>query len=308
MLKIHESISKFLHFLINILFVLQIILMILVFLTASYWFFNLINSDVFSFAQPIADSITDFVRLFYDREVQVGGVYIDGTLLLFDLIALACVFLLAKSKYYIYRAIDSVNIASKQLKAEQEEKFNKELQKEAEMNIKKANNVAVLVRFTAKNMMIDACWGGGDPNDGVKEIEGEAFKIFYSSIKNLTGCRFAKTDDKMLILLNDFTKTDNLLSFIEASISRISGEMRRKKWLVYANISIDVYDNKTNFKTEVYPILERLLSINHKNEPVCLGNFVIRYNLQSNSAFNPFMKGRYNLGQEYEVWALVKKN
>lgn len=281
--------------------------MIVVFLTASYWFFDLLNSDIFSFAEPLAASISDFVRLFYDREVQAGGVYVDGSLLLFDIIAIVVVFLIAKSKYYIYLAIDSVNIAIKECKAQIEEKFNLELQKEAEMNIKKANNVAVLVRFTAKNMLIDATWGG-DTGDGVKEKEDEAFKTFYSSIKNFTGCKFAKTDDKMLILINDFNKVDNLLSFIEVSVNKISTEMRKQKWLLYANIAVDVYDNKINFKTGVYPVLERLLSINHKNEPLCLGNFTIRYKLQPNSAFTPFVKGRYNLGEEYEVWVLVKKN
>ena len=59
----------------------------IVFLTAAYWFFDLINSDIFSFAEPLALSITDFVRIYYDREVEVGGVYVDGTLLLFDIIA-----------------------------------------------------------------------------------------------------------------------------------------------------------------------------------------------------------------------------
>lgn len=84
--------------------------------------------------------------------------------------------------------------------------------------------------------------------------------------------------------------------------------MRKRKWLLYANIAVDVYDNKTNFKTDVYPVLEKLLTINHKNEPVCLGNFTIRYKLQHEPVFHPFMKGRYNLGEEYEVWVLVKKN
>lgn len=63
-----------------------------------------------------------------------------------------------------------------------EAKFNKSLQKEVENSIKKCNNVAVLVQFTAKNMMVDSCWGG-DANAGVKEKEEEAFKTFYASIK-----------------------------------------------------------------------------------------------------------------------------
>ena len=86
--KFYEGLSKFLHTIINVLFVIQIVIMIVVFLTASYWFFDLINSDLFSFAQPLASSVSDFVKLFYDREVQAGGVYIDGSLLLFDILAL----------------------------------------------------------------------------------------------------------------------------------------------------------------------------------------------------------------------------
>lgn len=305
--KFYEGLSKFLYTIINVLFVIQIVIMIVVFLTASYWFFDLINSDLFSFAQPLASSVSDFVKLFYDREVQAGGVYIDGSLLLFDILALVVVFIIAKVKYHIYREIDSVNISLKQYKSKVEERFNKKLQEETERKIRRANNVAVLIRFKAKNMLVDACWGG-DPEEGVKEMEEEAFRIFYSSIKTLTGCKFAKTDDKMLILLNDFSKVDNLLSFIEILVNRISFDMRKKKWLLYANISVDVYENKAEFKTEVYPVLERLLSINHKNEPVCLGNFTMRYKLEPNISFNPFLKGRYNLGQEYEVWVLVKKN
>ena len=93
MIKVYETISKLLKFIINVLFILQIALMIIIFLTAAYWFFNLLNSDIFSFARPLADTITDFVRIFYDRDVEVGGVYVDGSLLLFDIVALVFVFL-----------------------------------------------------------------------------------------------------------------------------------------------------------------------------------------------------------------------
>ena len=64
-----------------------------------------------------------------------------------------------------------------------------------------------------KNMMVDSCWGG-DANAGVKEKEEEAFKTFYASIKNITGCKFAKTGDKMLILLNGIKSVGNLVKFI----------------------------------------------------------------------------------------------
>ena len=307
MIQIYKFISKLINGLINVLFVIQITLMILVFLTATYWFFNLIDITVFDFVQPIANVVSDFVKIFYNQSVSVGGVYIDGSLLLFDIIAIVIVFVLAKLKYYCHRWIDSLKLLIDGCEEKREEKFNKSLQKEVEANIKKCNNVAVLVQFTAKNMMVDACWGG-DAQAGVKEKEEEAFKTFYASIKNLTGCRFAKTGDKMLIMLNSFENVDNLLNFIELSTSRIKLNMRKKKWLLISYIAVDVFDNNTNFKEDVYPVLEKLLTLKIQNEPVCLGNFCMRYELYPEPMFKPFLRGAYNIDGECEVWSLVKKN
>lgn len=105
MIGIYKLLTKILQGIINLLFVLQIALMILVFLTATYWFLSLINVSAFDFAKPIADSVSEFVHLFYKQDVELGGVFIDGSLLLFDLIAIVIVFSIAKSKYYFHRAI-----------------------------------------------------------------------------------------------------------------------------------------------------------------------------------------------------------
>ena len=280
--------------------------MILVFLTATYWFFELINVQVFEFAAPIALAISDFMKLFYNQNVAVGGVYFDGSLLLFDLIALVIVFGITKSKYYLHRAMDSLTLAIKACEAKQEERFNKSLQKEVENSIKKCNNFAVLVQFKAKNMLVDACWGG-DAQAGVKEKEEEAFKTFYASIKNITGCKFAKTGDKMLILLNDFNSVDNLLNFIDLSVNRIRINMKKRRWLLLSYIAVDVFDNNTNFKQDVYPLLEKLLTLKIQNEAVCLGNFCMRYELYPEPMFKPFLRGTYNIDGECDVWSLVKK-
>lgn len=306
MIGIYKLLSKIIKGIINLLFVLQIALMVLVFLTATYWFFSLINVSAFDFAKPIADAVSEFVHTFYQQDVDLGGVFIDGSLLLFDLIAIVIVFGIAKSKYYFHRMIDSINIAINNCEEKKEEKFNKSLQREVENNIKKCNNVAVLVQFKAKNMMVDSCWGG-DENEGVKEKEDEAFKTFYASIKNITGCKFAKTGDKMLILLNDFNTVDNLLNFIDLSINRIRINMKKKRWLLISYIAVDVYDDKTNFKTDVYPLLEKLLTLHIQNEAVCLGNFCMRYELYPEPMYKPFLRGSYNIDEECDVWSLVKK-
>lgn len=306
MLSIYNGYKKLLQLFINFLFVIQITLMILIFLTAAFWFFDLMNIPIFDFVRPIADVISDFVRIFYSNEVEVGGIYIDGSLMLFDIIALVVVFLITKFKYYVYLAIDSVNLEINKCNAKIEANFNKQLQKDAEANIRKSNNVAILIQFSAKNMMVDSCWGG-DQEIGVKEKEEEAFKVFYASIKNISNCKFAKTGDKMLILLYDFNAVDNLLNFIDLAVNRLRLNMKSKKWLLNAYISVDVFNNNTNFKQDVYPILEKLLTLKIKNEAVCLGNFCLRYELFPEPMYTPMLRGAYDINGQSDVWALVKK-
>ena len=76
MLIIYKFLSKILQIILNMLFVIQITLIILVFLTATYWFLNLINLSAFDFVKPIADLITDFVKLFYSQEVEIGRAHV----------------------------------------------------------------------------------------------------------------------------------------------------------------------------------------------------------------------------------------
>ncbi len=301
MLKVYKGLIKLFEGTLNLMFVLQITLMIVVFLTATYWFLDLINCSAFEFARPLAESISDFVRLFYQEDIEIGGVYIDGSLLLFDILALLTVFFITKSKFYIYRAIEQIEASIKACLREDEKKFNEELQKEAEDRIKQCNNVAILVKFEVKNMYVDYEQGSA------KDKEDEAFKIFYSAIKSLSGCKFAKTGDKMLILLDGFTRVDNLLNFVDMSINKIRANMKKDKWALFSYVAVDVFSSKSNFKGEVYPVLEKLLTLRHKNEALCLGNFNLRYKLNKEQMYTLFLKGSYNIDGECDVFALVKK-
>lgn len=309
MINIYKLLSNILKLIINIAFVLQIVLMIVVFLTGTYWFLSLINISAFDFVKPLADVIAEFIRGFYSRDVNAGGVFIDASLLLFDILAVAIVVALAKIKYYLIKGLEFFNAAIQNTKKIQEDKFNKSLQKEADSRIKRANNVAVLIELTAKSMLVDNCWGR-DKNAGIKEKEEEAFKTFYSSIKNISDCKFAKTGNKILILMNNFDNVDSLLTHIDLIANRIKTNMKKRKWLFSSHIAIDVFDNSTNFKAEVFPLLEKLVNLHIQNEPVCLGNFCMRYELLNDPAFSPSLKGSYaiNKDSDSEVWSLIKKN
>lgn len=309
MIKIYKLFSSILKLIINIAFILQIVLMVTVFLTGTYWLLSLLNISAFDFVKPLADIISEFVRNIYSRDVNTGGIYIDASLLLFDMVAIIVVVILAKLKYYLLKGIDFLKLEVDKTKTIQENRFNKSLQKEVDNKIKKANKVAVLIELTAKSMLIDDCWGG-DKEAGVKEKIDEGFKIFYASLKNIAGCKFARTDNRILILTDSFESIDNLLSYVNLVINRIQVNMKKHKWLFDSYIAVDVFDETTNFKIDVYPALEKLTNLHIPNEPLCMTNFCMRYELFNDAAFKPFLKGSYTIiqGEQCNVWSLIKKN
>ena len=98
-----------------------------------------------------------------------------------------------------------------------------------------------------------------------------------------------------------------ILKYIDITINRIRVSMGKRKWRLFSYIAVDVFDDKTPFK-EVYPILERLLGLQIRDEVICLGNFCMRYDIEPESAYEPMLKGTYVLGERTEVWTLIKKN
>lgn len=308
MVTIFEIIKKFLQLIQNFMFIIQIVLMILVFLTASYWFFDLLNLQLLSFVQPLAEACSNFVNIFHKQDIEVAGVYVDGSLLLFDLCSVIIVFLLAKAKYYVKVFTSTIDVAINMAKEQIENQFNQELQSEVNEMLEKADNFALLVQFNAKNLVKDYSFSRQNADAEAKEKEEEAFKIFYSVMKSIKGCKFAKTGDKMLILSDNFNNFDNIMSFVDSLIERIRQDFKSKKWLLLAYMSVNVYDDKTNFKEDVYPAMEEMLKIHHKNEALCMGNFRLRYDLNKKAMFTPFLKGSYEVNGMNEIWALVKKN
>jgi hypothetical protein len=272
-------------------------------MTATYWFLDLINCNAFEFVRPIAENISDFIRLFYYEDIEIGGVYIDGSLLLFDILALITVFLITKAKYYVYRGIECCERAIKICMQKYEDNFNKELQLEVEEKIKQCNNVAVLIQFEIKNMIVDI-----ERDDMLGAKEDDACKIFYSAIKSLAGCKFAKTGNKMLILMDSYSRVDNLINFIEMSINRIRINMKNDNWLLTSYVAVDVYNANEDFKRKVQPILNGLISLRHKNEILCLGNFKLRYEFNRSKMYSFETKGPHKIIDECDVFSLVKKD
>lgn len=308
---IYKFLSSFCKLLLNLLFLIQLALMILIFLTAAYWFFDLINSSLFAFAEPVASAISNFVKSLYSHDISMDGVYIDGSLLLFDIVAAVLVVVLAKFKYYLFKLTEILDYAVIVCNKKDEKKLNEDLKRDAERIIKQYKQAAIVFEFDAKNMQVDSLWGS-DKSTGVQSKIDEALKIFYATIKSISGCTFAKTDNKLAIMVSDFEKIDNVLIYLEQALKRIKDNMQKQNWELIVYCACDAFYDNTDFRNAVYPNIEKLLNLKFKNEIICYGNFVLRYDMKSAAMYYLILqKGDYKLSESGEVcniYSLVKKN
>lgn len=302
--KFYEFTEKIAQFLVNIMFVIQIILLILVFLTSCSWICSLLNINIFDFASPIADTISEFISSFINTNAHINGTYIDISLLIFDTIAVIAILVCTKIKAFLYKVISIIKISKEFCRKAFESSFNKDLQHNVEKFIKINNKTAILVQFKLKNMYIDSL----DSEEQTRKKEQEIFTEFHRTIKALDTCEFAKSDDKMLILIKNFEHTDSTLATIDTTIRTLRKNLKKEHWLLTSYIGVEAFSENSEIKNKVYPTLEKLLSLKHKNEAICFSNFQTRYDLLVEKQYAPIRKGKYNLGEEIELWTLVKKN
>jgi len=281
--------------------------MVLVFFTASYWFFSLAGSKLFGFVEPLAESISEFIKLFYQRDTEINGMQIDVSLLLFDLIAIGFVLLISKCKFYIYRGIENLDFMTLVYKRRLEKLMNEELHRETEEMVKQYNNAAIIIEFDAKDMHADSIWGS-DSSKTPKDRINESMQQFYLSAKTMKGCTFAKTENKFIIITN-FDRADNLLFSIEQILNEIKKDLMKKHWSLITYLAVDTYYSNKDLKKDVYPILESLLSLKFKNEIVCYGNFNLRYNMSDGEKhYEIVKKGDYDINGISRLYSLVKKS
>ena len=308
MINIYKILLNLMKLLVNLLFIVQIALIILIFLTATYWFCNLIGSQMFSFAEPIANVVSDFVKIFYDRDIVVTGIYVDGSLLLFDMIALIAIFAIAKLKYYLYISQDFFIKSIYKCKKDIEANFNSKLKKDAEEMIKKYTHAALLITFEAKDMKVDRFWGG-DPEAGVKETENYLIQSFCEHLEKMKEFTFKKGGGKVIIYIKEFDNIDKALNFVNRFVALNRNEMRANRWTLDYYCAVEVYGGKSSIDLEILPRLEAMLNMKQKNEILCLGNFNLRYSLKPRPLYyGASLKGSYALEGGSDVYYLVKNS
>ena len=309
MILTFKILQKLIKLFINFLFALQIVLMILVFFSAAYWFFGVAGFDFFMFAEPIVNAISDFVNMFYKTQITMGDTTIDGSILLFDIVSILIVFIISKSKYYLFIGAKFIDDIIENLVQQEENRFNEALRIEEEKRILNYNKAAVIVRIELKDATLRKYRKPDQPKRDVNEKEETAFKMLYALIKNTDGCKFAKNGNELVIMIDNFSLVDDVLLRLNQIINKIREDLAEDKWETYCYAGIDAYDENINFKKTVFSSLKNLIKIKHTRGVTCYGNFKLRYQYKENQQYQVelFDSGYAIDGGSY-IYVLVKKN
>lgn len=308
MLLLLKLLKKLTQLFLNLLFLTQIILMILVFFTAAYWFFTLIGIDLFSFAAPLAASITGIMRTFYTPKTIVNDIVIDSSLLLFDVIAIIGVIILNWIKRYTYRFIGELELVIIKLKQVKEDNFNKALKKETDRKFSKYNKAALLIELKAEDLITKKYKNKQDLN--VREVKEDfAFDSLMVSMRKFQCCKLDKINNKLMITINDFSEIDNIIYFVEEYIKKLQKKYREENLELSLYASLDAYDDKTNIKDNMYSSLEKILNLKIKDKIICYGSFRLRYQLNPEQMYTvTLLNGGYVIDGGTDIYILIKKN
>lgn len=308
MILTFKILQKLIKLFINLLFILQIVLMILVFFSAAYWFFGVAGFDFFMFAEPIAEAIADFVKIFYSSQIEIADKTIDGSILLFDIVSILIVFVITKSKYYIYKGASVIDKIIDGLIQQEEDKFNEALRIETEKRILASNKAAIIVKLDLKDLTVKKYRRPDQPVRDKDAKEEIAFKMLYTAAKNIENCKFAKNGTKLIVMLDDFAPVDTVIPKIQQITAKIKEDLKEDMWETYCYMGVEVYDDKTDFRNVVYPALENLVKIKHTRGVTCFGSFKLRYQYKENQQYQvELFNNDYAIDGGSDIYVLIKK-
>ena len=307
MIKIYKFLKQILIIAKNIPMLIQLVLIFLAMLVALYWFINLTGNTWMAFFQPVATNIMKFVHSFYHQQAQMGQRVIDGSLLLFDLILFAIIFVIGKSTWLINQGIILLDKLIDTTKRREEAILNRKLEAEMIKEILQYDNYAIALKFELQDSMVNNFWGG-DKNAGVAERKEKVLNHFDKALGILNNVKIAKTDNRILVLARDFQTFDRTMLLVISEMEKLKAFMMQDRWIM------NWYGATILYKDEdmklIYADLQKLMNLQLRNEVICFGNFSLRYSQinKLSQKFNIERRGSYSIeGNEVAIWRLVKK-
>ncbi len=306
MLQLFNLIKKLLRMFMDVAFMSQIILMVIIFAFVMYWFFDVINCQYLAFLTPVANNISGFMHQYFADSLSKGATKTDGSLFIFIMILLITIGALTQLKSFAITASKKIVRIIDKIKIKNEDEFNAQLRAEADQAILAYRNVILITKLSVKRRVVDDTRTEEEKAKESEEMLDKLVCEFYNRIKSAPCCKFAKNGEQLVVTLKGFTHVDKLLYYVDKALEDLRTEMRKDGWILRSYSAIDAFDDKALLK-DVYFDLQILLKLNLYNEIICYGNFCNRYYMEPKNLFEAYLKGVYDTTEPENVWTLVKK-
>ena len=306
MLQLFNLMKKLLKMFLDLAFMSQIILMVIIFAFVMYWFFDVINCQYLAFLTPVADNISEFMHEYFADSLSKGATKTDGSLFIFIMILLVTIGALTQVKSFAIAVSKKVSRIIDKIKIKNEDEFNAQLRAEADQAILAYRNVILITKLAVKKRVVDDTRTEEEKTKENEEMLDKLVCEFYNRIKSAPCCKFAKNGEQLVVTLKGFTHVDKLLYYVDKALEDLRTEMRKDGWVLRSYSAIDAFDDKALLK-DVYFDLQILLKLNLYNEIICYGNFCNRYYMEPKNLFEAYLKGVYDTTEPENVWTLVKK-
>ncbi len=306
MLKLFYVLKKFLRMFLDIAFMAQIILSVVIFAFLMYWFFDVLNCQYLAFLTPVADNISEFMHQYFADSLSKGVTKTDGSLFIFIMILLVVIGALTQMKAIAVSSARKVAKIIDKIKIRNEDEFNAQLRAEADQALLAYRNVVLITKLVVKRRVVDDSRTEEEKEQENKEMVDKLVCEFYNRVKGSPCCKFAKNGDQLVVTLKGFAHVDKLLYYVDKALDELRTELRKDNWILRSYSAIDAFDDNALLK-DVYYDLQILLKLNLFNEIVCYGNFCNRYYMEPKNLFEAYLKGVYDTTEPENVWTLVKK-
>lgn len=306
----HKNLERFKKLVIfsgHILTIVQIIAIILILLTSLYWLFELTEIHALDFMTPFMNGIKASMQANFGEQLKKGQAGLDGSLFIFIALTGLVIYIVAQLKIFAQATEKNIKKAVIKLKQKEEEEFNIQLNIEKQKTLMEYKNIVILVNIFLKSLLRDMYQTENDTKKIDKKLEDAALVAFYNLMKTVPGCGFSKDGNTLIITAKKFELIDIILLKINESLELLRKDYKMKKINLSTQIAVDVYTDKVLLK-DVYTDLKTLLKLNLPNEIICYGNFCNRYELIKNPQFEAYLKGTYDITDDENIWALVKKH
>lgn len=306
----HKNLERFKKLVIfsgHILTIVQIIAIILILLTSLYWLFELTEIHALDFMTPFMNGIKASMQANFGEQLKKGQAGLDGSLFIFIALTGLVIYIVAQLKIFAQATEKNLKKIIVKEKQKEEEAFNIQLNIEKQKTLLEYKNIVILVNIFLKSLLKNMYQTENDTKKIDKKQEDAALVAFYNLIKTVPGCGFSKDGNTLIITAKKFELIDVILLKINESIEQLKKDYKMKKINLSTKIAVDVYTDKVLLK-DVYTDLKTLLKLNLPNEIICYGNFCNRYELIKNPQFEAYLKGTYDITDDENIWALVKKH